>query len=40
MTSEDIKHQLNNNCKVMQGHPEKKGLLHFLCDQSKNYGIM
>ena len=27
-------------CKVMQGHPEKNGLLNFLCDQSEKYGIM
>ena len=27
-------------CQVMQGHPEKNGLLNFLCDQSEMYGIM
>ena len=26
--------------RVMQGQPEKNGLLNFLCDQSEKYGIM
>ena len=30
----------NGACKVMQGHPEKNGLLNFLCDQSEKCGIM